>query len=301
VYNTPPYSATNILSGASFGGNNVIGTNTGTAFVTSSGGNSFLTMDLTGKSATWVADLTMLAYPGGGVDMYWGIPTVSNGTLVAHMGKADTTFGIQAGLLSGGATAASSISGSGTWTVPAGGDIIRVSKTSTTTVTIQVKHAGTWGNTATITLTGGALTNTYFALGLNGQAISNITIVPTVAEYAKTWSLVTQPGPRIVLNSAAPGTHDATSGRFFINPGSIPANSATALAYTLINKHVVPGSRIIHSIVHNGTQTMQGISLEIREIGWGMFRMYLTNNTNTAFTPYLTIAYKVEWPISLTP
>jgi len=298
TYATPPYTVTNVMSATGFTSAGQVYTDASGMAYLSGPGNAWVGLDFTGKSATWTLDLACKTYSAPGVDLYWGLPTVSNGNLVATFGNNSANFAIQA-QLTGGASCNAVVSG-GSWAMPVSGDTLRFTKVSTTQATIQIYHSGSWGATATFTLTGATFANTFYGLGINGQAISSYSAVASTAEYSKPWTLVKQPSNRVVLTSGAPsGTLDATVGRFFISTGNIPANSASAV-YSLTNKYIVPGSRVLCTITTNGVQTLQGISIEIREIGWGLMRAYITNNTGSGISPNLVVMFQVSWPLSLT-
>lgn len=300
-YATPPYSQTNIMNATGFTTASQVYTDGSGAAYLSGPGNAWVTLDFTGKSATWVLDLACKTYSAPGVDLYWGLPTVSNGTLVATYGNNSANFAIQSGQLSGGASCSVSVSGGGTWAMPVSGDKLRFTKVSTTQATIQIYHAGSWGNTATFTLSGATLANTFYGLGINGQAFTSYAAVASTAEYSKPWSLAPQPANRVVLTTGSPsGSLDATQGRIFVTTGSIAANSVSAM-FSLSSKYVVPGSRVMATICTNGTPTLQGVGVCIREIGWGLFRFYIYNGTASAISCNLTLIFNVSWPLSLTP
>ena len=300
AYATFPYSVTNMLANTGFYASPTVFTSGAGIPYLSGSGNTFVTHDFTGKGVSWSADINVLTYSSPGVDLYWALPTVANGNLAASFGNSAGSFAIQAGQLTGGATANVSVDGNGAWIFPVNGDILRFTKVSSTQATIRVSHLGVLGNTATFTLTGATFADTFWSLGINGHQFRSITAVADVSEYSKPWVKVNQPTERVVLKVGAPaGTLDATTGRFFLSPGNVPANSVSAV-YTLSNKYIVPGSRLLYSICENGTQTLQGVSLNIREIGYGMFRMYLSNNTSAGISPNLAVSFQVSWPLSLT-
>jgi len=299
-YATPPYSSNNIMNATGFTTPAQVYTDASGAAYMSGPGNAWISLDFTFKSATWVLDLACKTYSAPGVDLYWGLPTVSNGNLVATYGNNSANFAIQSGQLSGGASASVAVTG-GSWAMPVSGDILRFTKVSTTQATIQIYHAGSWGALATFTLSGAAFANTFYGLGINGQAFTSYAAVASTAEYSKPWSLAPQPANRVVLTTGSPsGSLDATQGRIFVTTGSIAANSVSAM-FSLSSKYVVPGSRVMATICTNGTPTLQGVGVCIREIGWGLFRFYIYNGTASAISCNLTLIFNVSWPLSLTP
>jgi len=86
----------------------------------------------------------------------------------------------------------------------------------------------------------------------------------------------------------------------FVNTDSIASNNVSTV-FSISDKHVVPGARVMATICTDGTPTVQGVSVCIREIGWGMFRFYIANGTSAAITCNLTLIFNVSWPLSLTP
>jgi len=299
-YATPPYSSNNVMSATGFTSAAQVYTDPSGVPYMSGPGNAWVSIDFTGKGATWVLDLACRTYSAPGVDLYWGLPTSSNGTLVATFGNSSGNFAIQAGQLTGGATCNVTVTG-GTWVMPVSGDTLRFTKVSTTQTSIQLYHSGAWGPLATFTLTGATFANTFYGLGINGQAFYSYTALSSTAEYSKPWSLVPQPSTRVVLTISSPsGTLDATAGRVFVNTGSIASNNVSTV-FSISDKHVVPGARVMATICTDGTPTVQGVSVCIREIGWGMFRFYIANGTSAAITCNLTLIFNVSWPLSLTP
>ncbi|MCO5110347.1 MAG: hypothetical protein M9929_05820 [Burkholderiaceae bacterium] len=180
------------------------------AVITNSGGNGFLTFDLTGKSSTGSTGLECVAYTSPGTDCYIGFTTAATGNLVV------STMGDDSAQLSGGgATAASAADDFGTWARPANnGDNTRISQTSSITITLAIKRSGTWGNTATITLCGGTgtLVGTFWDLGFNGQSFQRVSAVADVAEYSESWARIDQPLNRAVLTTGSSGRRRSRKG-----------------------------------------------------------------------------------------
>lgn len=289
-----------------------VSTSSNSAIVSTSTAKAF-TID-PGASTTYV-DLVFSILPLYASDQPWiCIRTAANGPLSFQAGNASApvgattiyTIGAKGGVLTGGASASAVISGS-SYTPPVSGDTLRIGRSSTE-VTLQVKHLGSFGGTATITLTGAtfvsASTTISIGMGLSGTLSYTLNSIASyinaATEDAKPWALIAQPISRqhVVANAL---TLHARYGKFFWSPGTLIARATTTdMVWTNVN--ITPHSHIDVKIVQWGIQTPVAnglLRVDVVAQGQGRAKLHITNTGGATVTPFTTISFQINYPLSL--
>lgn len=309
------YTSNNNFAGTSFTGNNTqVGTSSDVAGIIASLGGclsidpgvvdmtidiSFRTLPLYNSANPWFCFTT----PSNGVLTF--VPgTTANDTL-----NPTTRFAIGGGgtgLLSGGASATGAII-SGAYSPPVSGDMLRLTRTATT-ITLKVKHNGSFGGTGVITMIGASFTtaNTTIQIGLGSGGtyfVSKLAIYANAAtEDAKLWSLVQQPISRKhVISNAL--TLNARYGRFFWNPGSLPADTGTSIM-TWTNSYITPQAGIRLKVTQWGLTTVfdNNVSLTVCVVGQGQgkAKLQLANGGGvSSLDPHVAVSFYIDYPVAL--